>query len=752
MTRRSFAVALCCLAGVLAFGAGARGADPKPDSSKKLALLVGCSYYKNLPDHLWGPEHDVPLMAGLLENSFGLPKTNVRTLVGWPDDKSARPTAANIRDAFKKLIAAADKDSQVVILLSGHGAQVPIPEVQTDVNDPKNPEPDGLDEVFLPADVEGWSRGELKNGILDDEVGRWLDELRAKGAHVWIIFDCCHSGSMMRGGENQVERQRTVRPEVLGVPKEALAAAAAKAQAAERQRGGPLLEGGGFDISRGKGPGSVVAFYAAQAFEETPEMPRPVGAAQVRENYYGLLTYTLVSVLKQRQSPLNYRELMQIVGSRYRGERQSRGPTPSVEGDVDREVLGATTWQSSGVLLKHKDGKLQLDAGEVFGLTPGSVLAVHPPPGEGKPADVLGFVKVVAVRPLAADVEPCPDPTAADPPVTPADKLPELARCAVVLRDIGDMRLKLAVERADAELAKKDPERAKLIGNLSAAVDQLAAEVKDMIRVVEKEAEADWVLRLEDGKDGPQAVLRPGEGRKVLDPKQTEAERPAVVGQPRTVRSYGGYSAAKPADLAKELNRDLQKLFKWQNLWRVAGTLGQEGQAASEGQDGVKLQLVELTGEKGKEIGPLEKSSVPAGQWVRVRVVNKGDEPYWVVVLALSGDFSIQTLFADSVAKKGNRYRDINITGDTLGPEGIVVLVWPQPGNQEGPNFDFLNQTALKEVTKAVDLPKVPNTPFGKLMAASSFGGKTRKIEASSPDTPAILSWTWVTVPAPPRP
>src|SRR5262249_55935177 len=122
---------------------------PAPGGYNKYALLVGCSYYDHLPEHLhlWGPEHDVPMLANLLTKTFGFPEDNVRSLVGWPVDEKARPTRRNIEEAFQALIAKAGAGCQVVIYLSGHGTQVPIPKEQTDVNDPRNPEPDGLDEV-----------------------------------------------------------------------------------------------------------------------------------------------------------------------------------------------------------------------------------------------------------------------------------------------------------------------------------------------------------------------------------------------------------------------------------------------------------------------------------------------------------------------------------------------------------------------------------------------------------------------------
>ncbi len=81
--------------------------------------------------------------------------------------------------------------------------------------------------------------------------------------------------------------------------------------------------------------GSVVALYAAQPFEETPELPRPGGAKRSPEHYFGLLSYTVNQVMEQRRSPISYRELMRLVMASYCSERGTRGPTPFAEGDLD---------------------------------------------------------------------------------------------------------------------------------------------------------------------------------------------------------------------------------------------------------------------------------------------------------------------------------------------------------------------------------------------------------------------------------
>ncbi len=96
-----------------------------------------------------------------------------------------------------------------MILLCGHGSQQPD-------DDPANPddvESDGLDEIFLPCDVDKYDgqRGAVTNAITDDQQRAWLVQLLATGARVWVVVDACHSETMVRGTE--VSRQ--VPPHVL---------------------------------------------------------------------------------------------------------------------------------------------------------------------------------------------------------------------------------------------------------------------------------------------------------------------------------------------------------------------------------------------------------------------------------------------------------------------------------------------------------------------------------------------------------
>ncbi len=205
-----------------------------PETS--FALLVGCTEYPNCPRlrELYGPVNDVPMWASLLTdpNGFAFPKENVTQLVGWPKEDANRPTYSNIIKGFEELVAKAKQDSRIVIVLSGHGIQVPVPSSQKNLLDPKNPEPDGLDEVFLPADVTAWTDDRLPNGLADNQIATYLERVRAKGAHILIVFDCCHSGTMTRGAADVREISRVADPAALKIPGAAYEQAATRAKKA----------------------------------------------------------------------------------------------------------------------------------------------------------------------------------------------------------------------------------------------------------------------------------------------------------------------------------------------------------------------------------------------------------------------------------------------------------------------------------------------------------------------------------------
>ena len=104
-------------------------------------------------------------------------------------------TRKRIMDEVALLTDRVQSGDVVFIFYAGHGSQQP---------NSLSPEADKLDETLVPADA--WKNP--LSDIRDKEQRVWYNNLLKKGANVTVIFDCCHSGSMSRGGEPVYARPR----------------------------------------------------------------------------------------------------------------------------------------------------------------------------------------------------------------------------------------------------------------------------------------------------------------------------------------------------------------------------------------------------------------------------------------------------------------------------------------------------------------------------------------------------------------
>src|SRR5207249_2774043 len=159
-----------------------------------------------------------------------------------------------------------------MILLIGHGGQQPEPDPPPD---PQYAEPDGLDELFLPADAGVWDKKTygVTNAIVDDEFRVWTQAILDKGTWLWFIADCCHSGTLLRGAE--VERKATM--EDLGIPPGEIRAAIARGAKRETNQDGRDAP---FHMS--KMPGKLAALYACRSHEPTVELHLPRDSPHAR--------------------------------------------------------------------------------------------------------------------------------------------------------------------------------------------------------------------------------------------------------------------------------------------------------------------------------------------------------------------------------------------------------------------------------------------------------------------------------------
>jgi hypothetical protein len=689
----------------------------------RYALLVGVTRYPALAGlDLQGPANDVLLMEDLLQSKFGFSCENIVSLseIAARKDPARLPTRAHIEREFGRLARVVSAGDQVVIFLSGHGSQQP------EVDRPANPERDGLDEIFLPRDVQKWKgegpKGAVPGAIRDDEIGAWVKAIQARKASVWLIVDACHSGTMLRG-VGEVVRQVPTGVGGLAIPAQVLdkarrRAADRVATSSEKLRGG-RAEQSPLQLDNLNG---VVALYACQPEEVTVERDFPPSGTPSR--CYGLLTYTLNEVLTRAGTPMTYRELTQRLQTEYVHLRRV-WPTPLLEGpDLDREVLGTTTWPGRSRILLGEGGTI--NAGSMHGLTAGSILAVRPPAGEGD--QVLGYVQIQTVGPLEAEVKSVAH---ADKPVT--RHLPVGGRCQVVLLDLGEHRLGVALDTIDVAGKPISQAQRQHLEGLLAKVPGPGIPVE----VIGDVRKADWVLR--PGKDRLHLVRASD-----ANPGSDLASVPLYESIP------------VDDDLVGRLREHLGRILRAENLMRIAS----DSAADLPRQSNLRLDIeVRLRENKYDRSG--KRPLVWQGQGLTLFdqdlcafvVRNPARVSLDVTLLYVDSDYGITTLFPSKKLGEDNRLRPgesvtirTNVNAKTVGLEHLVVV--GVRGKGQRVDLSSLDQPSLEKARKDEKTRGVQeglDSPLGKLLRQALYSegdiARTMTREDLEDYTIRLLSW-----------
>jgi hypothetical protein len=664
------------------------------------------------------------VMKAALEGApFHLKANQIVVLTDWQADKKLQPTRANIEREFARLASAAHNGDQVFILLGGHGSQQPADPDSDDF------EPDGLDETFLPSDVRGWDgkKGLVTNAIVDDDIRVWVDRIRNTGAFVWIAFDSCHSGTMMRGAPEALERERQVSMAEL-VPADARPT---RTVVGSSQRNYAADQASPSELNGDAG--EVFALYAAQSYETTPDTGRPA---------YGLLTSTMIEVLTQARSALTYRELTERITERYRVAGRI-APTPMFEGTgVDREVLGKTTWpdRPQWILSLNPRRGIVVNAGRLHGLTIGSVLEVFPPAGNSDANSRLGFVQVVALEPLESIVKPIAFNST---PSVSLERLSPGTRCRLAQADFGDMTLRIGLQRTREASPNVDGVEDVPITSAPATVakslSRLNELTKGLARSVDRPAEADWFLRL---------LL---DGRVVLVPASGWQQQSVT----RSNLTAGAFEVAPVIDNAFEpkLIASVTRLARARNLLSVAGTAADSG-AGNQGNSSVKLELLRESSAAGVPV-PVEFGAegrmLRLGESVAFRMTNTTATDLDVTLLLVDADYQILSLFpfrgsANNRLDRGKTYTTprFNVEGPT-GSEQVVLIAVPAAAPPI--SFAALEQDPLTR-SRSGPSPAL-STPLGKLLERALDGmGTTRSLGAQDISTYSITLLSWRTEPA----
>ncbi|KAI0078372.1 peptidase C14 [Panus rudis PR-1116 ss-1] len=138
------------------------------------------------PSDLKGTHFDTDLIVELLTHTYGWKAEQIKIL--RDDGYHPEPTFENIIQSMEELVADSQPGDEFLLHFSGHGSQVP--------DDDGDEIYDGLDEVIWPVDVELDENYEAADRFIrDDDIKRILVDRLPPRSRMFIILDCCHSGS-----------------------------------------------------------------------------------------------------------------------------------------------------------------------------------------------------------------------------------------------------------------------------------------------------------------------------------------------------------------------------------------------------------------------------------------------------------------------------------------------------------------------------------------------------------------------------
>jgi hypothetical protein len=686
------------------------------------AVVVGVTEYPQLPRSTWlvGPRNDALLVRDYLLGRSPVPfePANVAVLADAVDG-SREPTLAAIVETLDATAQKAEPGDFLYLQFSGHGFQQTAADPST--------ETDGLDEIFLPKDTGRWvdrTRG-MPNVLVDDAIGAAIERIRDKGAFVWVVFDSCHSGTATRAAPGDDVQERKIDPDMVGMPAEVLYEGAATRDVLAREA--PVETGATSAASTRKG--GMVAFFAAQTNETTPEMPLPKGAEGATK--YGLFTHTIFSRLSENPS-VTYRQLAEGVLQHYAAINRT-STTPLFEGDLDVPVFGLETdefipqWP-----LKPAGSGATIAAGLLNGLVPGTRLAVMEKAGDTLD-DAIGFLEVKSAdnftsRLVMAPPPEAPEAAAGAAALAPADPAaPEATRLKVkTLADVpAGAYARLVETRFDFTLtvarpapSDRHPQRVAMVNEM---LDALAAdETRPMrIAIVEPGAAADLRLAVlaeadvegaDVGASAPPTLwFLPESGELSL----AEGRRPPSITMESDDRTAIGDTIAQY----------LLRIYRATNLARIS-------QGSDYGPQEVDITFTLRRQGTGEEV-PIETTSLSVGQpgdRVHVRAVNNSGAAVDVNVLYIGSDYSITFMGKERLQPSATLDDEfIEFTEGVYGKELMVAVASEVVPLKATLDLSYLEQPGLRAATRGAAPQSVAD-----LFDAMGAAADTRAAKPSS--------------------
>lgn len=724
-----------CLVILVTFGCQPR--SQKTDS-KIHALLVGVTVYPNLSrkNYLIGPAKDVVLMSETIKY---LHQDASITVLSESGGRYLLPSFENIQREFHRLANELTADDQLLVLLAGHGDRNPNDNPSVD------PEVDGMDEVFLPRDAAIKSKV-IVNAISDDQLNQWLTNIRHTGASVLFISDSCHSDTQTRAIEKDDPHQGA-RSRGLNLLRDV---------AAHGSGVGHRRDVKGSELDLGQKPGKLIAFFAAQADEETPDRFRAPGANQ--REHQGLLTYTICKIVKAHPG-ITYRELGQRIQQQYQVYRNTPDfgatvPHPSWAGiGLDQIVLGNERNTSTSRLTFTATQEIRINGGAIDGLTNGSILRLQPAVGAGDQTLGWAVLDRVNLRDSVASLVDYQPESKTWTNRLGIQKSVTTGRCAVESVQYEGLKLRVALDRPVSSQLNKRP-----YADFTEIARELETESKKQTSPFEltELEEAEFVLGVND-------ALEPnGFSHLVLNIKPEESE---------FSRLSSFHLGPIDGDTVKRITNRFQRVSRAKRLVDVARRF--RGNRSASG-DPVRFVLAaEIADHPNGDYEELDmdRRTIPRGKFIRFRIRNYSSQTIQATLLYVGDDYRIDPVFPnewDSIndvppMKDGTPGEKLVDLGADLPiashlPESVVALATFKSPLGENSDYSYLQQPPLEIVRdgRPMEFPGAERSPWpidAKTRGQSSAltylhelgfcPGATRNVRASEMPPHAFSVVTW---------
>ncbi len=351
------------------------------------AFMVGIDEYPPGIPGLHGCANDVDAFEAYLGDRVDKQAgaaLKVKTL------KNAEATRQALIDGFRDHFQSAGEGDVALFYYSGHGSQEQAPEEFWTL------EPDHLDETLVCYD----SRNEGGWDLADKELAKLIAEVAARGPHVAVVLDCCHSGS---GTRNLAMEETAVRRAPTDLRRRPIGSFLVTP--AEATRGAAKGQTGA-SFARGK----HVLFAACRDNEEAKEY---YGEGKHR----GAFSFFLNDALRSASGTPTYRELFSRAYALVSSQVKNQSPQlEAVDGGrLDAVFLdGAVKASPAAFTASSRGGQWFISGGAAHGIPvtlgdDAATFALFPfdasADAMADTAKAVGTARVVSVQPTTSRVE-----------------------------------------------------------------------------------------------------------------------------------------------------------------------------------------------------------------------------------------------------------------------------------------------------------------------------------------------------------